>query len=532
MNQTEMKKRQVELGSYILEMICLLVIGNLLGNNGIAYFAVAIESFLFFQLLLTHRLADTLGRLIRNRTIKGQYKNARKFKRNALSVSLVTGLTGSVLLFALAGAIGEKLFHVTYSVAMIRILAPVVFLRTIISVLLGCFQGDGTELPAVISYIMRQVCTIVFAILFVKLLGSYGVKVSALLREDNFTAMYGGIGFALAVLISEVLVFLFLVFVYQGSRTRVKKNSGDGMRVTDTFASQMRAIFTNLFPLVLVAILSHLPIWAGILLFQNSLETMEAFDHYGVFYGKYIPVIAIVCLPVLVALLGNCYGELDAVRKDEQRNAKSFFGGGFHFCMICGCFLAVLVGITGSQLAELAGGTDVELAKKMLRSGSVMILFAVAGYYFSESMLLLNRRFQVAGIAAIKGIVYIVAVSILLNRGIGVLSLVYAGLGAEFIYAAVTCVLLCRVLRTGIDPVRQIAIPVGVICGVGVVLWFIHRAAAPHLGNVVSILLCLLIGGAADLLLLVLLRNFKEQELNYIPGGKLIRSLGQLLRVY
>ena len=40
------------------------------------------------------------------------------------------------------------------------------------------------------------------------------------------------------------------------------------------------------------------------------------------------------------------------------------------------------------------------------------------------------------------------------------------------------------------------------------------------------------VSGAVYWVLLLLLRNFKEQELEAISGGRLIGMLGQLLRVY
>ena len=263
MNQVELKKRQTELASYIIGMVCLVIIGNFLGDNGIAYFAVAFECFLLPIILLTHKLEDTLGKLLRNRTSKGQYKNAKKFRRNIFGAGAVLGLAGSVALFAAAELLGEKLFGLTYSVAMICILAPVVLLRMVASILLGYFQGEGTELPAIISYIMRQIGIVLLAVLFVKLLGNYGAKVSALLREENFTAMYCGMGYALAMLVSEILVVLFLGFVYQGSRGRAKKGVNDGMRVQETFAGQVAAVVSNTFPLTLGALIGHIPVWTG-----------------------------------------------------------------------------------------------------------------------------------------------------------------------------------------------------------------------------------------------------------------------------
>ena len=33
-------------------------------------------------------------------------------------------------------------------------------------------------------------------------------------------------------------------------------------------------------------------------------------------------------------------------------------------------------------------------------------------------------------------------------------------------------------------------------------------------------------------ILLLLTRNFREQELEFVPGGKILNMLGQMLRVY
>ncbi len=47
-----------------------------------------------------------------------------------------------------------------------------------------------------------------------------------------------------------------------------------------------------------------------------------------------------------------------------------------------------------------------------------------------------------------------------------------------------------------------------------------------------TLILALLVSGAVYWVILLLLKNFREQELEAIPGGKLIHMLGQMLRVY
>lgn len=533
MNQVEMKKRQVEIASYVLEMIILLVLGNILGDNGIAYIAIAVECLLFFWTLTGRKVADVLGKLLRFRNSRGQYKNAKILRKNALFLGGLAGLAGSVVMYACAELFAERLLGLIYSVAILKIFAPVVFLRAMVSVLLGYFQGEGTELPTVISYVMRQLCILIFSIIFAKLLGSYGDKVSALLRQDNFTAMYASMGVALAFVLAEVLVLLFLFLVYRESSRKGKKFAGEGMRITDTLGSQAAALCGNLLLPVSVALLQLLPIWLGMIFFRRSVEDISAFNSYGVFFGKYLPLVGILLLPAWAVHLDNVYKVVGCVRRDEQRYARGHFSAGLHMAVIYGMFFAIYMAILAPQLAEIFCKTEMELATRMFRFGSFIILFSVIGFYFSEILMLLGGAVQALGTLTLYNLVYLVSVLLFLKSGsAGVMALIYAGLIAGAIHVAATGVLLFYQARLAADWLQGIAIPAGAACVIGLILFFVAKGITPHLGSLVTVILCLTVGQISYWLLLLLIHNFGVQELNYMPGGKLIQKVGQLLKAF
>ena len=533
MNQVELKKRQVELVSYILGMVFWLILGGMLGENGVTYVAFAFESYLFFSMLINSRLADTLGKLIRGRMTRGQYKNAAKLRKNAMILEGIIGIAGALLVFAVAGLLEEKIFGLKYCTAMLRILAPAVLLRTVSSVLLGYFQGEGTELPTVISCLMRRICTFLFALLFIFLLGNYGQKVSALLRQENFIAMFSGFGLVLAILVSETLVTLFLFLVYRGSRGKERKGNGEGMRTTDTFGSQVNLLVASLLPLVFIVLLQHLPVWLGMFFYRRSVTELVNLNPYGVLYGKYLPLIVIFALPAHIFLLGNCYRTVSSLRKEEQRFARNHFNGGLHMGIIYGVFVAMFVAIMASPFAELICGQANEAAAQMLRFGSFLIPCLIAGFYFTEILLLSGGKIQVLVALTLKNIVYVVALLLFLNNTkAGILALIYAGLISEIIYMLAAGAVLCYQCRFNIDWLQHLAIPAGAACVTGLVLLFISRGTVPHLGSLAGILVCLVIGMACYVFLLLLIRNFRDQELNFIPGGKLIRMIGQALRIF
>lgn len=530
MNQVEIKKRQMETASHVLEMITFLVLGNILGDNGIAYLAVAVECFVLFWTIAGSKTADVLGRLLRARSVRGQYKNAGKLRRNIMFLEGITGLLGSVLLFAGSGLLGEKVFGLSYSVVMIRILAPVVFLRALVSVLLGYFQGEGTELPSVISYVMRQVCILGFSVLFANLFEGYGHKVSALLRQENFTAMYGGMGVSAAVLISELFVFIFLFLVYRGSRGKEKRSGSEGMRATDTFASQASVFYGSMLPLILISVLKLVPVLLGLFFFRKSVKDIAGMNDYGVLCGKYLPVMGILLLPACALLLESACRTAGCIRKEEKRYARGNFSGGLHMAVIYGMFFSVFPAVFAPQLSEAFCGGNA-LAAGMFRFGSFLILFGAAGFYFSEIQMLLGGRIQIFGTLVVFDLVYGAALVLFLKSGAGILSLIYAGLIAGAVYVLAAGALLLYQRRLGADWLQGVGIPAGAACVTGLLLFLTGRLFTPHLGALVTIVIGFVLGQGCYWSLLLLLHNFKEQELNYIPCGGLIRRLGRLLRV-
>lgn len=100
-------------------------------------------------------------------------------------------------------------------------------------------------MPSAVSCVLRQVFYLGLGLLFLGIFGNYGEKVSLLLKRDDFTAMYGAMGVALGILISELLVTLFLFVIYRGSMSGRRENE-NGMKGTDSFAGQIGSLFPGI----------------------------------------------------------------------------------------------------------------------------------------------------------------------------------------------------------------------------------------------------------------------------------------------
>lgn len=535
MSRAEVKRRQAEALAEILTWIALLVTGGLTGNNGVTYVAVAYEIFLLIWLFVGGGLADSLGRLLRNRNNKGQYKNAAKMRSFTFGFQAAAGAFGSFILLIVAQPAAEMIFKVRYSVLILMVLAPTVFLRSISSVLLGYFQGEGSELPTAVTGILRQLFIIGFGCLFAGGLKEYGEQVSELLKQYNFTAMYSSVGIAAAIAVAEIFVLMILFLLYKmSSRRRKRSKPESGMRTTDSSMDCLRYLCGSRWSELVAGLLAFMPLPLGWLFYGKSVQEEDiAALEYGIYMGKYLVVCGIFVSMIMIVALPVIGKGFTFLKKEEQRFARSAFQSGVHICFVHGIFAAVFVGVMGEQLSGLLCPESSDIVLKMFRGGSAVILSAVLSGYFARILFATGKKNFLIGSFAAGNVLFVISTTVLLNLSkTGILALVYSG----FISGSIICVLLgmfvYRQLRLRIDWLRLLIMPLIAGSASGLINMFLKRMFTPHLGNLVTLIVLFVISAAIYWILLLLARNFREQELEFISGGKILNMLGQMLRVY
>lgn len=534
MNQAEIKRRQAEAFSTILTLITMAVVARVTGENGVAYIVTALEIFGLVWILISGNVSDTLGRLLRIRNAKGQYKNVLKMRRNVMLVQVVLGLLGSLLLLIFAGELAEGLFQMQYSTFILMVLAPTIFLRTVSSVFLGYFQGEGSELPSAVSGILRQIFILGFGLLFGKMLGNYGSKVSNLLLQSNFTSMYGGVGIAIAVSLTEGFIVIFLFLIYKGTRRPKANLREDGMRFTDSFFDSIRIFFVSRGVQLGIQLLAFLPLPLGLLFLQKAVENAdEAAAEYGAYLSGYVVVCGVLLSLLFMVMLPIAGRILICLRKEEQRYAKSLFQSGTHIIIVYGAFWAICLTALASQTAAVVSPGAAASVGKMFAAGASAIPFLALGLYFGRLLVLSGRKVLVMGALAVADIIYVVSVTVFLNAGkMGALALVCGGMLGAGVLCVLLGILACRQLRSRFDWLQVLILPAGAACVSGLVVMLVAKLSTPHLGNLITILVTLALGGVVYWILLLVLRNFKEQELEAVPGGRILNALGQMLRVF
>lgn len=113
--------------------------------------------------------------------------------------------------------------------------------------------------------------------------------------------MYGAMGIAVGMLLSEVLVLLFVFVIYRGSMAG-RREAESGMKGTDSFSLQLRTLLIPMGGDILRDMFLLLPLWIGLLFFQKrSTDIYASVSAYGIFVGRYLITIL---MPVAILSAG------------------------------------------------------------------------------------------------------------------------------------------------------------------------------------------------------------------------------------
>jgi len=529
MNRVEIKRNQIQTLLGIIGAVVWMFLGRITGYEGIGYFAAAAECFGLFVILTSAAVPNALGKLLWSRKNKLQYKNELIIRKSALLLQGILGLLGAVLLLLGATLLAEHLFQLPCMTLALRILAPAVLLRAILAVLTGYFQGNGNMLPSIAVTALRQVFYLGFGVMFARLLGAYGEKVSLLVRKDEMKAMYGAAGLATAVVLTELFLLLFVLVVWFASRRKPEKTE-EGMKRSETMLTAAGGLYRQAGGEILVLLLLALPLMIGGVSYFRMDGALA--KEYGCFLCGYLLLCAIPVLFVSAATKAIIAKAITAFRKDEKKYARELLGSMLHYHVISGLFASVFLTALARETAYtlIADEACAELLKSMLQKGSAAVLLAGLALFFLSILSMLDKFIPV--LIAVSGYAFVAVlatVGVMLTGKAGLSGLILANIVALLILCILSGSFLVRCLRLRIDLLYWFAVPCIAILICGLVWMLLGKYLTSHLGFTVTMLTGLVVGLILYWSVQLCFRSFSKLELQTFPGGALLRKLKEWL---
>lgn len=533
MNQIETKKQRIEYFSHVIGLISLMVLGKLIGNNGLAYMALIIECISLFVLLINGVNGDLIGRLIRSRRKKNQYREANQLHKSYILVQCILTFVMMAAYFFLADVLTGSVFQLPFLNVAVKILTPVILFRVLQSLMLGYFQGMGAHMPTAVSAVFRQLLFLLFALLFTDKLTEYGQKVAVLLNNPDLTGMYGALGVCLAIVVSEILVTLFLVIIYVGSdRKKELQKAEEGLQRTESSSDRLRLIVLVSIPEMLKELMKKLPFGVCLIyVLRNAQDLSRAAEEYGVFYGYFMGACAIGVFLILLRVINITNSLAGFKARKDNRSLREYIYAGLHYCWVYGLYMSVSMAVLAPQFSVVIHKQKAEVLEQYYVQGAAIITLLVVGIFIWRALYTTGAQRISYFLLGILNVAFVLANVLLRSKNVETIpSILYSSMIALAVYVILAFILMVRRYVLQPDMIRGCLIPIIAAGAMGLVMMLIQRLLSPHVSDLMCLLLCLAFGVIAYSSILFATRSIKENEVNYVYGKIGRRILGIFIR--
>jgi len=519
MNRSEVLKKQIQLYSYAISSIIFLCLGKLIGNTGLAYIAIGLETVSFFMILCSDSLADVLCRMIRYRRKRKQFQDALVVRKRIFIIGFIISVLLLACIFIFADSIAEKIFHLSRAALLIRILVPIILLRSLENCYIGYLQSFGKYLNISIFTLLRQIFFWIFAGGIVKSRIAYGDKVADLLKNEEYVGMYGAVGVAIAMLIAEVLIFLALFIYYifsnrEYDRANMERNLHKYETVVTTYREFILLNGSGFYMSLLKQILILLPL---LLISDTQIR--------GIWYGKYVMILSIPIYMMIARLFFFQQGLYGIVRNRDMRMSREYIQTGMKYTWSVGLFISLLLAVLAPQIVGAYFPEDT-LLLSCLRYGGILILLLTMIIFFVMVHLAHHRKLECFVALAVTAILFI-----LVNRSMYIKmqkpeAIIYASCISLAIGMLVLGALTIFQYGVHTEYITVFVLPilcVGVTC---LIILMVEKAMTPHVGNQIGGIVGAVLGFVLFIGSLSYCRIFDETDINrlYGPIGRKILS--------
>ena len=521
MNQVAVLRKQIQYYSYVLGAIILLMFGRMIGNNGVAYLAIAMETVGLFMVLLGDDTAEVFGKMLRFRRKRKQYNDALVVKKRIMILQFSLGLVCFGAVFLLADVIAIKLFQIPNTALIIRILAPVLFLRMMSTLLIGYFQGSGAQMPAVFSSVLRQILFLILGKLFCGGFLEYGEKVSALLKNDDFYGMYGAVGLALAIVLSEVVILIAMViFYFISDRNYDKKRCESGLHKAERLQDTLQGFYGLGAAGIGFSFLKRIFVLVALIL-------LVSLEEIGLYYGKYLLLCAIPVLFVVARYYILYARMISAMKNKNGRQVREKIQIGLQYAWCAGILMVVLMAVLAPQIVNAYFPEDAVLLN-MLQGGSLLILAVILLAYLVVVHSAHKRK--LASLLTLAGAaVFSMVLAVLLGGKMEsqLMAVIYAGVISLYLAVMILGAITISQYHLKLEYVQVFILPLVCVGVVGVIVLLMSKLLAPHIGNGLTCWLGIVLGVVLYLVALGFCRVFSENEIEQLYGnvGKRILSV-------
>lgn len=517
----------------IIGVIYRIPLRNTAGTEGMGYYGVAFSIYVVALTLTSYSLPLAVSKLVSARVAVGEYKNAYKVFRGALTFAVLAGGSVALLIFFGAGFIADNIMSMDMSVYALRVLAPCILIAAILGVMRGFFQGIGSMVPTAISQIIEQIVNAVISVTGAYVLFGIGKGIAASRGNNSYGPAFSAAGGTLGTVVGAFAALVFVVFIFMAYKKIFKrKMKRDRSRHRESYNKIFKILCITIAPVILSATVYNICDFVDSAMFSNIMaaqgeDKLVYTRLLGTLTGDYTTLIN-VPLSISSALASSLIPSLVATVQTgsrKQMHNKINMVTRFNMMIAIPCAAGFLV-LAKPILDLLFYGSDNTTSAYMLQLGAVSVVFFCLSTVTNSVLQGLDDMMTPVKNAAISLIIHVVSLFLMMvifkwN--------IYAVIISKIIFSGAICILNSHALRNRIGYVQEqkktFIIPAIAAAVMGVVTLVVHLLLELFIGNNIATIVSLFAAMLTYGIMIILLGGLTEEELLRMPKGATVVSI-------
>ncbi|MBP1754747.1 MAG: hypothetical protein H6Q59_1145 [Firmicutes bacterium] len=522
---------------------------RIIGKEGMGLYTNAFEVYNIALILSSYSIPLAVSKLVAVRRINKEHRNSYRIFLSAMMFAIVVGLIASLLVFFGANLLAHLLFDSPDTTLPLQVLAPTIFVFSVMGVLRGFYQGKNTMIPTAVSQVLEQIINAIVS-----------VAASWILIRNNSAApnmsAYGAAGGTLGTFIGACVALLFLLFVFVIYKPVLNKQMRhDTTEHRETYPELFKLLALTIAPIILSqtvyqisglidsSLFGHImngktiaPFDLPVLIREGAVAGQQYIEKFrntliGIYSGEYrlltnVPVAiatAVGAAIVTTVTADMTRGWIDSIRHKVHAAVK--------FNMVIAIPAAVGMGVLAAPFMTLIFGDNFQLSANLMMLGSISIVFYAYSTVSTAILQGINRmRMPVIHSAISLGVHIIIVFLLLYFTPLSTYALVIGNVTFPMVVSILNWIAIARYLDYQQEVVKTFVIPAVSAGLMGVVTFFAYQGLMLWVGNMIlatlaSFVIALLIYFS----LLIFMKGISEEELGFIPkSGAIIRVLKKL----
>lgn len=512
---------------------------NIMGAEGNGYYGVVFQVYSLALMLTSYSLPMAVSKLVSARVALGQYKNAYRVFKGAMTFGILSGGIVSAIVFFNARFISEEIMKMGLSIYALRVLSPCILIVAILGVLRGFFQGYGTMIPTAISQVAEQLINAIVSVVGAYLLMQTGRSMASGEAKESYGAAFAAAGGTLGTVIGALTALLFLLFVFTAYKTRLKRQMRrDRTRRLESRKTIYKVLLLTIAPVILSATVYNISNLIDQTMFSNIMAAQgmaekEYSSLLGLLNGQY-DTMTNIPLSVSSALAASFMPSLVATMQTGNRkqiHSKINMVSRFNMLIAIPC-AAGFITLSGPILNLLYFNQDNAIPSLMLRIGGISVVFFCLSTVTNAALQGLDRMAAPVKNAAISLVIHVVALFIML---VVFKWEIYSIPISKIIFAGSICILNAHDLRGACGYMQEqkqtFVIPTIASVIMGAVSLLVHLLCVLFIGEMAAAVIAIIVAVIVYGIALVVLGGITEEEILFAPKGATLVAICRKLHL-